>query len=144
MVMTVVAWRARGRRLCAGLVALVGTPFAPHAGADADDPLIGLGGAAAHRLRLTESVAAFRWKTGGAVEDLVRVRQELDALGAQATARRIDAGFVGRIFGDQTNATEAIEYSRFAQWKLGPDSAPAMRRMCRRRGRRSMRSTRRW
>ncbi|MEY8016195.1 chorismate mutase [Mycobacterium servetii] len=123
--MTVVGGQPRGRRLCAVLVTLVGTSFVPHAGAGADGPLVELVGAAARRLGLDEPVAAFEWKTGGAVEDPARVRQELDALGAQASVRNIDAGYVARIFGDQVNATEAIEYSRFAQWKLDPDSAPA-------------------
>ena len=40
---------------------------------------------------------------------------------------RIDPDYVARVFGDQINATEAIEYSRFADWKLNPSDAPAAR-----------------
>lgn len=34
------------------------------------------------------------------------------------------AVFVTRVFDDQIRATEAIEYSRFSDWKLNPASAP--------------------
>ena len=33
---------------------------------------------------------------------------------------------VRRIFTDQIDATEAIEDTRFAQWKLDPESAPGV------------------
>jgi chorismate mutase len=53
------------------------------------------------------------------------VQQELAKLGAEATGQHIDPNYVTRVFGDQINATEAIEYSRFADWKLNPSSVPA-------------------
>ncbi|RJG34874.1 chorismate mutase, partial [Streptococcus pyogenes] len=40
-------------------------------------------------------------------------------------AENIDRDYVTRVFGDQIRATEAIEYSRFASWKLNPGEAPA-------------------
>lgn len=58
------------------------------------------------------------------VADPSRVQQELDDLGVEATAAGIDADYVRAVFGDQIDATEAIEYSRFAQWKLDPAGAP--------------------
>lgn len=36
----------------------------------------------------------------------------------------IDPDYVTRVFDDQIRATEAIEYSRFSDWKLNPASAP--------------------
>lgn len=92
--------------------------------ADSGSHLGELVDAAAERLRIAEPVAAVKWVTHGAVEDPARVRQELDKLGADATAQHVDAGYVTRVFGDQINATEAIEYARFSDWKLNPSSAP--------------------
>lgn len=80
--------------------------------------------AAAQRLQTAEPVAAFKWATQRAIEDPGRVQQELASVGAEATGQRIDPGYVTRVFRDQINATEAIEYSRFAQWKLNPDAVP--------------------
>ncbi|WP_369830405.1 chorismate mutase [Mycobacterium sp. E2327] len=97
---------------------------APLARGDAAGPLIGLVDAAAQRLQVAEPVAAFKWKTGGTIEDPGRVQQELAKLGAEASAARVDPNYVTRVFGDQINATEAIEYARFADWKLNPADAP--------------------
>lgn len=40
------------------------------------------------------------------------------------SARQIDPDYITRVFGDQISATEGVEYSRFADWKLNPGSAP--------------------
>jgi chorismate mutase len=124
MVMTVHR-RRHARRGCALLAALAIMSVAVQAQADPGDPLTGLVDAAAQRLRLAEPVAAFKWNTHGSVEDPGRAQQELAKLGADATAEHIDPGYVARIFGDQISATEAIEYSRFAQWKLDSAAVPA-------------------
>jgi len=97
---------------------------APQARADDGNPLTNLVDAAAQRLEVAEPVAAFKWNTHGAIEDPERVRQQLAALGGDATARHIDATYVTRVFGDQIRATEAIEYRRFADWKFDPDGVP--------------------
>jgi chorismate mutase len=81
--------------------------------------------AAAARLQVAEPVAAVKWRTHGVVEDPARVEQELAALRADAATKRIDADYVARVFGDQIDATEAIEYSRFADWKLNRSDAPS-------------------
>ncbi len=98
--------------------------FAPQARAEGGGPLTELVDAAAQRLEVAEPVAAFKWKTHGAIEDPGRVQQQLAALGADAAARHVEANYVTRVFGDQIKATEAIEYSRFGDWKLNPDGVP--------------------
>jgi len=114
--------------LLGGLAAVAAAPFATQAGADAGSPLTALVDAAAQRLQVAEPVAAFKWNTHGAVEDPGRVRQELAEIGRlqqnSATAACTDPDYVTRVFGDQINATEAIEYSRFAGWTLNPADAP--------------------
>ncbi|WP_082960638.1 MULTISPECIES: chorismate mutase [unclassified Mycobacterium] len=87
-------------------------------------PLTELVDAAAQRLQVAEPVAAFKWNTHGAVEDPARVQQQLAELGDAAAADHLDRDYVTRIFGDQIEATEAIEYRRFADWKLNPAAAP--------------------
>lgn len=104
---------------------VIAASMLPAAPARADSSaLTELVGAAAQRLRIAEPVAAFKWKTHGAIEDPVRVQQELAVLGADAAAQHIDADFVTRVFGDQIDATTGIEYRRFADWTLDPASAP--------------------
>ncbi len=81
--------------------------------------------AAAQRLAIAEPVAAFKWHAHLAVEAPDRVRQQLATLGDQAAADHIDRGYVTQVFSDQIRATEALEYSRFADWKFDPATAPA-------------------
>jgi chorismate mutase len=106
------------------LAVLVAAP-APRARGDGTSALTELVDAAAQRLQVAESVAAAKWSTHGAIEDPGRVEQELARVGAAADAQHIDPNYVTRVFGDQINATEAIEYSRFADWKLNPSNVPA-------------------
>jgi chorismate mutase len=82
--------------------------------------------AATQRLQTADPVAASKWKTGGSIEDPQRVEQVLGSVSTAATGKGVDAGYVRRIFTDQIGATEAIEYTRFAQWKLDPGSAPSV------------------
>ncbi|ORW69169.1 chorismate mutase [Mycobacterium saskatchewanense] len=100
------------------------TAPAPHARADIS-PLTPLVDAAAQRLQTADPVAAVKWHTHGAVEDPGRVRDELSELSAAAAAQHLDPGYVTRLFGDQIDATEAIEYGLFAEWKLNPAAVPA-------------------
>lgn len=101
------------------------TVLATQARAEPAGALTALVDAAAQRLQVAEPVAAYKWNTHGAIEDPGRVQQELAHARGEADAARIDADYVARVFGDQINATEAIEYSRFAGWKLHPGDAPA-------------------
>jgi chorismate mutase len=116
------------RRCAIGLCATVALATTPTAPARADDanPLFELVDAAAQRLQTAEPVAASKWLTGGSIEDPQRVEQVLAVVSADATSRGVDGGYVRRIFTDQIDATEAIEYTRFAQWKLDPGSAPGV------------------
>lgn len=111
--------------LLCGVVASSLVASGAPARADSENPLASLVDAAAQRLQVAEPVAAYKWKTHGAIEDPVRVRQQLAELGDQAIAEHVDRNYVTRVFGDQVSATEAIEYTRFADWKLNPGEAPA-------------------
>ncbi|ASW90511.1 chorismate mutase [Mycobacterium marseillense] len=117
----------RLRRVTVLCIAVAGglTGWAAPARADSVGSLTPLVDAAAQRLQIADPVAAYKWHTRGAIEDPVRVRQELAKLGDDAVVARIDRDYVTRVFGDQIDATEAIEYSRFADWKLNPGDAPA-------------------
>ncbi|WP_415823596.1 chorismate mutase [Mycobacterium basiliense] len=97
--------------------------------ADGPSALVELVDAAAQRLAVAEPVAAFKWSAHLPVEDPARVQQQLaelaDAAIREAGPDPIDPDYVTRVFGDQISATEAIEYSRFAEWKLNPADAPS-------------------
>jgi chorismate mutase len=104
------------------VTALVGVPAQVRA--DSASPLTPLVDATAQRLEVAEQVAAFKWSAHVAIEDPGRVEQELAKLGSDATDEHLDPDYVVRVFSDQISATEAIEYSRFADWKLNPAGAP--------------------
>lgn len=110
-------WRAIG----AALVAVSLAPTTAHAAPSALDALVS---AAAQRLQTADPVAAVKWITHGDIEDPARVQQVLSSVAATAHTRGIDADYVTRIFWDQVHATEAVEYRRFAEWKLDPAGAP--------------------
>lgn len=96
------------------------------AGADpASEPLYTLVDAAAQRLQTADPVAATKWLTGGAITDPARVQQVLGAVAGDAESAGVPADYVTTAFTDQINATEAIQYSRFSEWKFNPAAAPA-------------------
>lgn len=95
------------------------------AGATVPNPLIGLVDAAAGRLQTADPVAAFKWLSKESIEDRARADQVLATVTDDAVSASIDADYVRQVFTDQINATEAIEYRRFSEWKLNPSAAPA-------------------
>ncbi|OBG67571.1 chorismate mutase [Mycobacterium sp. E3298] len=109
---------------CGGFVGALAVFVASPAAADDADALTELVDAAAQRLQIAEPVAAVKWQTHGPIEDPDRIQQELAKLATQASARQVDPDYVTKVFGDQINATEGIEYRRFADWKLDPAGAP--------------------
>lgn len=115
-----------GRACCTVLIALASVVVggAPQSRADGAGPLGALVDALAERLAIAEPVAAYKWHSHGAIEDPVRVEQELATLRADAEATGIDPDYVARVFADQITATEAIEYRRFADWKLDSAAVP--------------------
>lgn len=108
-----------------GFAAAVAVTFSVVGVAHADaEPLYDLVDAATQRLQTADPVAAVKWLNGGAINDPARVRQVLDAVSADAESAGVPAAFVSTAFANQIDATEAIQYSRFAGWKLDPAAAP--------------------
>ena len=117
------------RRCATGLGAAAAVAVAPmtaQAHGDDANPLLELADAATQRLQTADPVAATKWINGGSIEDPPRVEQVLEAVSADATREGVDPDYIKQIFTDQVHATEAVEYSRFAQWKLDPASAPGV------------------
>ena len=96
----------------------------PVAQADTAGDLNALVDAAVQRLEVADPIAANKWITGGPLTDPPRVRQVLDAVSADAQSAGVSADYARTVFTDQIAATEAIEYSRFANWKFGNSDAP--------------------
>jgi chorismate mutase len=112
--------------VAAVVLVLSGSLVAPSAvHAEPESPLIPLVDAAAQRLQTADPVAAYKYRTGGAVDDPKREQQVIDSVTAAAGANRIDPDYVGKIFRNQIDATTSVEYTRFAQWKIDPGAVPA-------------------
>lgn len=106
------------------LALAMGGVMAGPAGADDGEPLHDLVDAAAQRLQTADPVAANKWLTGGPITDPARVKQVLAAVSKDAESAGVSTDYVGEVFTNQINATEGIEYRRFADWKFGATAAP--------------------
>lgn len=93
--------------------------------ATGEEPLYDLIDAATQRLLTADPVAASKWLGGGPITDPARVAQVLQAVTVEAESSDLPADYVTRLFTDQINATEAIQYNRFSWWKFDPAAAPA-------------------
>ena len=80
--------------------------------------------AAAQRLQTADPVAASKWLSGGPINDPARVQQVIAAVSRDAQSAGVSTDYVTRVFTDQIDATEAIQYNRFSWWKLDPAAAP--------------------
>ncbi len=98
--------------------------MAPAAAEPPSEPLYALIDAATQRLQTADPVAASKWLNGGPITDPARVQQVLATVSAEAESLSLPSDYVTRVFTDQINATEAIQYSRFSWWKLDPAAAP--------------------
>lgn len=103
---------------------IAAVPIAPAAADPQGEPLYALVDAATQRLQTADAVAASKWLGGGPITDPARVQQVLAAVSADAESLNVPGDYVTRVFTDQINATEAIQYSRFSWWKLDPAAAP--------------------
>lgn len=108
----------------AAAVAVVLPATETTAHAEPGSPLTALVDAAAQRLQTADPVAAYKFRTGGAIDDPARERQVIDSVTAMAKADRIDPAYVADVFRNQIDATASVEHTRFAQWKLDPGAAP--------------------
>lgn len=116
-----------GRRACFAVLVSMIVVVPPWARAEGADALTALVDSLAERLVIAEPVAAYKWSAHAAIEDPARVEQEISTLREDAAAAHVDPDYVARVFTDQIDATEAIEYRRFADWKLDPAAvAPAL------------------
>ena len=116
---------ARAAAAAAVVAGISGTVVTPAAHAEPEIPLLTLIDAAAQRLQTADPVAAYKYRTGGAVDDPTREQQVIDSVTAAAGANHIDPAYVGDIFRNQMDATSSVEYTRFAQWKIDPAAVPA-------------------
>lgn len=90
------------------------------------DALTALVDAAAQRLQTADLVAAAKYVAGNPIEDPKREQQIINTVVEEANASHIDPQYIATIFRDQIDATTSVEYTRVAQWKLNPESAPTV------------------
>lgn len=113
-----------GRRACFAVLVSMIAVIPGWARAEGAGPLTPLVDSLAERLAIAEPVAAYKWSAHAAIEDPARVEQELSTLREDAASAHVEPDYVARVFSDQIAATEAIEYRRFADWKLDPAAVP--------------------
>lgn len=108
------------------IIALFVGSSAHQAVATADDhgPMFKLVDDAAQRLLTADPVAASKYLTGGSVDDPTREQQVLDSVDGLARANHVDQDFIRNAFRDQIDATDSVEHSLFAEWKIGSGSVP--------------------
>lgn len=107
----------------AGLIAA--TPaVAPADPGSPDEALVDLVDAAALRLQTADPIAATKWLSAAPITDPARAAQVLTAVAEDAESEGVPAAYARTVFGDQIDASEAIQYSRFSWWKLDPGAAP--------------------
>ena len=111
------------RPALAALAALAALVTAAPASAERSS-LYDLVDAAAQRLQTADPVAAAKWVNGGPITDRARAEQVLATIASESESAGIPSDFARRVFTDQINANEAIQYTRFAGWKLDPATAP--------------------
>ena len=75
-------------------------------------------------MQTADPVAASKWLSGGPINDPARVQQVIAAVSRDAQSAGVSTDYVTRVFTDQIDATEAIQYNRFSSWKLDPAAAP--------------------
>ncbi len=113
-------------RLIAAAMVLAALAGAAPAAADPGEPLYDLVDAAAQRLQTADPVAASKWLSGGPITDPARVAQVLAQVSSEAETGGVPRDYVTTVFTDQINATEGIQYSRFAGWKFDSATAPVV------------------
>ncbi|WP_308799645.1 chorismate mutase [Agromyces silvae] len=117
---------AVGAFAIAALSGCVSLPPAPAPSAEST-PLDALVGLAAERLASAEGAAAAKWQTEARVDDPARTQEVLAGVRALAGQHDVAPEFAELVFIDQIQATESIQYARFAEWKLSPTEAPVER-----------------
>jgi chorismate mutase len=113
-----------GYRAAAAAAGVLIALTAPATARADDEPLYPLVDAATQRLLTADPVAASKWLGGGPITDPARVQQVLAAVVVDAKSSGLPTDYATRVFTDQINATEAIQYNRFSWWKLDPAAAP--------------------
>jgi len=114
----------------AGALCLIGLggctgPADDPPGASVDpSPLETLVSLAAERLGNGEAAAASKWGTEVRVDDADRVAEVIAGVRSLAGQHAVAPEFAEQVFLDQIDATESIQFSRFAEWKLDPSAAP--------------------
>lgn len=115
-----------GALAIAALSSCASLPPSPTRAAE-PSPLDSLVSFAAERLRSAENAAAAKWETDGRVHDPAREQEVLAGVRALAGQHDVAPEFAELVFIDQIQATESIQYTRFAEWKLTPTEAPVER-----------------
>ncbi|BBY46798.1 secreted chorismate mutase (plasmid) [Mycolicibacterium arabiense] len=79
---------------------------------------------AGQRLQTAHPIAAWKYRSGGSVDDPEREQQVIASVTERAVARDVEPGYVADVFRDQIDANVALQHALFARWRLD-DCEPA-------------------
>jgi len=76
------------------------------------------------RLRVSDDVAASKYRTGSPIDDPVRERRVLDQVRHQAGVLGVDPVSATAFFQDQITASKVVQKGLLARWSVHPEEAP--------------------
>jgi chorismate mutase len=109
----------------ATVTAVVVSVPASAAPAHHDDPsFVQLVDISAQRALIADDVAAFKFNTGGSIEDPAREQQLLDTVAGMSAQLGVDPAVAQAIFRDEIDGNKTVQYGLFDQWTAHPEQTP--------------------
>jgi chorismate mutase len=109
----------------ATVTAVVVSAPASAAPAHHDDPsFVQLVDISAQRALIANDVAAFKFNTGGSIEDPAREQQLLDTVADMSAQLGVDPVVAQAIFRDEIDGNKTVQYGLFDQWTAHPEQTP--------------------
>jgi chorismate mutase len=78
----------------------------------------------AQRALIADDVAAFKFNTGGSIEDPAREQQLLDTVAGLSTQLGVDPAVAQAIFRDEIDGNKTVQYGLFDLWTAHPELTP--------------------
>jgi len=98
--------------------------LAPAASANGNESFVTLVDVSAQRALIADDVAAFKFNTGGAIEDPAREQVLLDNVADLSAQLGVDPTVAQAIFRDEIDGNKSVQYGLFDLWTAHPELTP--------------------
>jgi chorismate mutase len=98
--------------------------LAPAASAQANESFVTLVDVSAQRALIADDVAAFKFNTGGSIEDPAREQVLLDNVADLSAQMDVDPTVAQAIFRDEIDGNKSVQYGLFDLWTAHPELTP--------------------